>query len=313
MRIAVIGAGGVGGPFGAALARSGHDVTFVARGAHLEAMRAQGLRIERPSGDTHLQPVQATDDPRAIGPVDAVLVTVKLWDVEAVANLIRPLIGPGTAVVPLQNGIDAPDTLKAALGPETVMGGVAYIFASIEAPGRIRQTSDAARMVFGELDGSASARGEALLAACKGTDLDAVLSGDIIKDIWEKFVLLVGFSSLTAIARQPIGVIRSDPDLRRALLQVMRETVAVGQAKGVALADDLPDQRLAAIDGQNPAFMASMAIDLLRGNRLELPWLAGRVVELGRALSVPTPVTWLIWAALKPYADGSPSPAASSG
>lgn len=307
MKIAVIGAGGVGGPFGSALARGGNDVTFIARGAHLKAMRENGLRIDGALGSFHLQPTQATDNPGDVGPVDTVLVTVKLWDVETIGKLIGPLVGPTTAVVPLQNGIDAADTLKAALGPEPVMGGVALINAVIEAPGHIRQMGAFQRMLFGELDGSVSKRGEALLAACEASGLDAALSHDIVKDIWEKFVFLVGVSSLTAITRQTTGIVRADPDLRQALLQVMREVTAVGRATGVALDEDLPDRRLKMIDGQNPESMASMAVDLLRGNKLELPWLAGKVVELGRELRVPTPTTWLIWAALKPYVDGRPA------
>lgn len=304
MKIAVIGAGGVGAPFGMAMALGGHDVTFVARGAHLKAMREEGLRVEGPLGDFHLPDTKATDDPAAIGPVDAVLFCVKLWDVESAGEAIRPLIGPETFVIPIQNGIDAPDRLIPILGEAHVMGGVALIGGIIDRPGVVRQTGKMRKIIFGELDGSRSARAEAFLAACSGAGMDAELSTDIRRSLWEKMVFLVSLSSVTAVTRLPLGVAREDPELRALLLDVAKETAAVGRATGVTLADDLPEARLAYMDTQPATTMASMANDLLRGNRLELPWLAGKVVELGRAHGVDTPVTRTIHAALKPYVNG---------
>ena len=307
MRIAVIGAGGVGGGFGAALAKAGGDVTFVARGAHLAAMKAGGLRVESDRGNTHIQPVQATDDPAAIGPVDFVLFCVKLWDVETAGAAIKPLVGPDTAVIPLQNGIDSGDRLVPILGAHAVMGGTVSISATIAAPGVIRQTGTFMSMAFGERGGGASPRGEELLALCKQAGFDTMLSPDIDIPIWEKFILLTGMSGCTAITRLPVGKWRDDPDMLGLYESVMRETAAVGRAHGVKLAPDVVEKRVAQVKGQPPGLMASMAVDLLRGNRLELPWLAGKVVALGRQYGVPTPSNAAIFAALKPYANGTPA------
>lgn len=306
MKIAVVGAGGVGGPFGSALARAGHDVTFIARGAHLEAMRRDGLRIEGVRGNFHLKPTQATDDPGDVGPVDIVLFTVKLWDVESAGEAIRPMVGPETGVIPLQNGIDASERLAPILGAEAMMGGVAVINAVIEAPGLIRQMGDFQQLIFGELDGSESTRARRFLDACQEAGIEATLSADIRRALWEKFVFLVGVSSITAATRQRTGIVRSHPETRAVLLDVMREVTAVGRAAGIDLPEDLPDARLAMIDGQSSQSISSMAMDLLRGNKLELPWLAGRVVEMGRELGVPTPVTRVLNAVLVPWVDGRP-------
>src|SRR3984957_12774287 len=213
MRIAVVGAGGVGGGFGAALAKAGADVTFTARGAHLAAMKSQGLRVQGPRGDTHLVPTQATDDPAEIGKADVVLFCVKLWDVESAGMHIKPLIGAETAVIPLQNGIDAADRLIPILGEKAVMGGVAQISASIIAPGVIQQVGTFMRMVFGELDGKISKRGEDFLALCLKAGFDATLSEQIVTELWMKFILLASNSGISALARQPIGALRDDPDI----------------------------------------------------------------------------------------------------
>jgi 2-dehydropantoate 2-reductase len=305
MRIAVIGAGGVGGGFGIALAQAGGDVTFVARGAHLAAMQANGLKLEGGRGDVLIKPVQATDDPAAIGPVDIVLFCVKLWDVEQAGAHIRPIVGPDTAVVPLQNGIDAAERLIPILGAGAVMGGTVGISATIASPGVIRQVGPDMFMTFGELDGRATGRGEALLALAKAAGISATLTDAIETAIWEKFILLTGMSGLTAVTRQPVGKLRDDPDIWALLEAIVRETEAVGRAKGVVLAADVVERRLAAIRKTPPTVMASMAHDLIRGNRLELPWLAGKVSEMGRALGVPTPANSFVNAALKPYVDGA--------
>ena len=307
MRIAVVGAGGVGGAFGAALAKAGGDVTFIARGAHLAAMKSSGLKVESPRGDIHLQPTQATDDPAAVGPVDIVLFCVKLWDVESAGRHIKPLVGANTAVIPLQNGIDAPERLVPILGKQAVMGGVAQISASIVAPGVIRQVGTFMRMIFGELDGSRSPRGEALLALCRKAGFDATLSEQILTELWMKFILLATNASVMALARQPIGKLRDDPDMKPQFVAAYREVIDVGRARGVALPADVLDKMLAFNAGAPPTMKASMALDLERGNRIELPWLGGKVVELGRALGVPTPTHALMYAALKPYVMGMSS------
>jgi 2-dehydropantoate 2-reductase len=307
MRIAVIGAGGVGGVFGAALAKAGGDVTFVARGVHLAAMREQGLRVEGGRGETLVRPAQATDDPASIGPVDLVLFCVKLWDVESAGEAIRPLIGPETGVIPLQNGIDASERLVPILGKPAVMGGVAQVSATIAEPGVIRQTGALQRLVFGELDGSRSERAERFLALCQKAGFDATLTGNIERALWDKFVLLVAMSSITAVTRLPVGKLRDDPDLWELYGTVMNEVVALGRARGVDIAPDLADKLLAAVKSFPATGMASMAVDLLRGNRIELPWLAGKAVALGRELGVPTPATTALHAALKPYVNGAPA------
>ncbi len=216
MRIAVVGAGGVGGGFGAALAKAGADVTFIARGAHLAAMKSQGLKIQGGRGETHLVPTQATDNPADVGTVDIVLFCVKLWDVESAGQHIKPLIGPDTAVIPLQNGIDAAERLIPILGSNAVMGGVAQMSASITAPGTITQVGTFMRMVFGELDGNRSKRGEDFLALCQKAGFDALLSAQILTDLWMKFVLLRHQRQCQpALARQPIGKLRDDPETVR--------------------------------------------------------------------------------------------------
>src|SRR5712672_773315 len=235
MRIAVVGAGGVGGGFGAALAKAGADVTFIARGAHLTAMKSTGLKVESPRGDVHLTPTQATDDPATVGPVDFVLFCVKLWDVESAGQHIKPLIGPQTAVIPLQNGIDAPERLVPILGASAVMDGVAPISASIVAPGVIRQVGTFMRMIFGELDGRRSQRGEDFLALCLKAGFDATLSEQILTDLWMKFILLASNAGIMALARQPIGKLRDDPDLRPIFLAAWQETIDVGSARGIRL------------------------------------------------------------------------------
>lgn len=304
MRIAVIGTGGVGGGYGAALAKAGADVTFVARGAHLAAMKSAGLKVLSPRGDTHLVPTQATDNPASIGRVDFVLFCVKLWDVESAGQAIKPLVGPDTAVIPLQNGIDAHERLLPILGERAVMGGVAQISASITAPGEITQVGTFMRMIFGELDGRRSARAEQFLALCEKAGFEAVLSEAILTDLWMKFILLASNAGMMTLARQPIGALRDDPDMRPIFQAAYREVIAVGLAKGVALPADALD-RIAVQTGHFPPTMkASMALDIERGNRLEVPWLSGKVAELGRHYGIPTPTHAMMHAMLKPYAMG---------
>lgn len=307
MRIAVIGAGGVGGAFGAALANGGSDVTFLARGAHLRAMRERGLKVLGPRGDIHLQPTKATDDATSIGEVDVVLFCVKLWDVESSGAAIRPLIGKATAVIPLQNGIDASERLIPFVGKEAVMGGVAQISATIAEPGVIRQTGAFMRLTFGELDGRPSARGAAFHKACEAAGFDSLNTNEILVALWEKFVLMGTNSAVSSLTRLPFGKLREDPEVFALFEEGFAEMVAVGRARGVKLAPDLEERMIRAMRGFPAEMMPSMAVDLLRGNRLELPWLAGKVVALGRELGVPTPTFNVMYAALKPYAHGAPN------
>lgn len=307
MRIAVVGTGGVGGCYGAALAKAGADVTFIARGAHLAAMTEKGLRIESPRGDTHLLPTRATDDPRTVGRVDVVLFCVKLWDVESAGEAIRPMVGPQTAVIPLQNGVDAAERLAAILGQQAVMGGVANISATIAEPGVIRQTGTLMRIVLGELDGRASARAEAFAALARAAGIDVVLSPSILSELWMKFILLAANAGIMAVARLPVGKLRDDPDIAPWFATAYEEAAAVGRAAGIPLPADAVERTLEFNRAAPAGLMPSMAVDLLRGNRLELPWLSGKVVELGRKHGVPTPTHAFIYATLKPYIMGKPA------
>lgn len=303
MRIAVIGAGGVGGYFGGRLAAAGAGVTFVARGAHLAAMNANGLRIVSPLGDATVR-VNAVDDVAKIDTVDLVIVAVKLWDTESVARTLKPLVDRGAAVVSLQNGVTKDDILREHVGAAAVLGGVCYIAARIAEPGVIEHTGTMQRVVFGEFDGSRSPRAQAFLAACEAAKIDAELSTSIARVTWEKFVFLVGLSGATSFYRQAVGEIRVDPEKRALLYAAMHEVVAVGRARGVALDPDFADNRLAFCDTLPAAMTSSMYTDLMRGNRLELPWLSGAVVEMGTSLGVPTPVNAQITEALTPFAGG---------
>ena len=306
MRIAVIGAGGIGAIYGASLAKAGADVVFVARGAHVAAMRENGLRIEGDRGEIHIRPAQATDDIASIGIVDYVLFAVKLWDVESAGEQIRSIVGPDTAVIPLQNGVDAAERLSKILGPEPVMGGTAYVTGSIVAPGIVRQTGRHQTMTFGELGGGNSQRGLRLRELCEAAGFEGVLSPDVMVPIWQKFLLLAPMSGLCALTRLPLGKWRTDSDLLGLYETALRETDTVGRAEGVRLPPDGIDRALATMWSMPDHLMASMGNDLLRGNRLELPWLGGKVVELGRRYAIPTPANSFMYTALKPYANGAP-------
>jgi 2-dehydropantoate 2-reductase len=304
MRIAVVGTGGVGGYFGGRLAATGADVHFIARGAHLRAMHANGLRIVSPKGDVHVPRVSATDDPAAIGPVDIVLFTVKLYDSDAALRMLPPLIGPQTAVLPLQNGVDGVDIILRAVGPTHAAGGTCYVSAAISEPGVITHTA-MDHLLFGELDGSRSARLEALLAACSKTNFQSTLSDNITVDIWTKFTRLSVLSGMTAVTRSPLGVIMGDPDLRAMLKTAVAEALAVAHAKGVPVRGDMVDDVVKAYDALPFQTKASMLVDLENHRRLELPWLSGAVARIGKAVGVATPTHSFIAAVLKPFVNGS--------
>jgi 2-dehydropantoate 2-reductase len=305
MRIAVIGAGGIGAPLGASLSLAGQDVTFLARGSHLAAMRANGLKIEGDRGEYLVRPVQATDDPAEIGPVDLVLFCVKLWDVESSGEQIRPLMGHDTGVIPLQNGVDASERLIPILGANHVMGGTAVLTGSIVAPGVVRQSGQHHRIVFGELDGRITQRGEMIRDVCQAAGIGAELSGDIQRARWEKFIILVAASGVCAATRLSIGPLREDPDISPLFEEAMREVVAVGRACGVQFPPDVLEPWRALLRGVPPDWIPSMAVDIRAGRKMELPWLGGKLVELAAAHGVPVPVNRIISAVLKPHANGA--------
>jgi 2-dehydropantoate 2-reductase len=300
----MMGSGGVGGYVGARLAQGGADVTFVARGAHLAAMQADGLTIESAHDSTHLPAVKATDDPRSIGPVDIILFSVKLWDTEAAARSLLPIVTPQTGIISFQNGVQKDDTLRSIFGADAVMGGVAYMATTIGRPGVIAQTGPMQRMIFAEYDGHESSRATELLAAAKQGGINAEISTDIRRSIWEKFVFLVGLSGSTTTLRMPLGPIRTHPRTRQFLLDLMRETVAVGRAQGVNLPQDYAEQRLAFVDTLPDDMTSSMHHDLDRGRPLEVAWLGGGVATMGAALGVPTPTNRFVADALVLHAQG---------
>lgn len=305
MKIIFFGAGGIGGYFGARLAASGEDVHFIARGAHLEAIKRDGLRITSQLGDEHVASAQATDDPAECGPGDLVVVAVKLYDTEAAAEAIKPLVGPDTTVVSFQNGVLAGDMFSNVFGRDRVIGGSSSIATQIKEPGVIQHTGTMATLAFGEWDGSESARTGAFFEACKGAGIDVTLSGDIDAVIWSKFVFLSSFSGITCRFRQSLGPIREDPEKKALYTQALEECHAVATAKGINLKPDLVEKRLAFSEGLPAEMTSSMHHDLKAGKRLELPWLSGAVVELGRELGVDTPAHQDFCDALMPYVDGS--------
>jgi 2-dehydropantoate 2-reductase len=305
VKVAVVGAGGVGGYFGARLADAGADVAFVARGAHLEALRTKGLTVVSPLGDLHLDRVNATKDPASVGPADVVFFTVKLYDTEAASELLGPLIGPDTVVVTLQNGVESVGMLAAAVGASHVAGGVAHVFAVVAEPGVIRHTA-LDLIIVGELDGTKTPRLEKLHALARQAGFECRLSEQIEMEIWLKFVRLSAFSGMTAVTRSPLGIIRDDPDLLAMLQAAVLEGMAVAHAKRIQFPPNAMADMFAHMASMPPQSKSSMLEDLERGRRLELPWLSGAVLRLGRELGVETPIHRFITTVLSPLANGSP-------
>jgi len=303
MRIAVLGSGGVGGYFGGRLAAAGADVTFLARGAHLDALRTRGLRIDSPKGNVHIERTKAAADPSEVGPVDIVFFTVKLYDTEAAIAMLPPLIGPDTAVIPLQNGVDSVARLTDAVGPRHAAGGTCYVSAVIAEPGVIKHTA-MDHLIFGEVDGRRTPRMEALLEACRPAGFQSTLSSDIVVDIWTKFVRLSVLSGLTTVTRSPLGVICRDPQLFAMLKDAVREAMQVAHAKGIAVPATAIDDVAAAYTALPPQTKSSMLEDLERGRRLELPWLSGALVRIAREVGVETPIHSFITAVLAPHVSG---------
>ncbi len=300
MRIAIMAAGAVGGYFGARMAAAGHDVFFIARGANLAAIKKNGLTIKSVHGDLHLPKPNVTDDPKSVGPVDIVLFAVKLWDTEKAAELTKPMVGPNTRVITLQNGVDSVERMAPILGAEHSICGVTYIATVIAEPGVISQTSQFAAMRFGRADKRADDQLQAFVDAGKAAKLDIAIAPDIERERWQKFIFLTAMAGSTAALRSSIGPIRADPELRGFFRQLMEEAFAIGKAKGVALDPAYLDDRMEfLVNKVEPGMKASMAHDLERGNRLELDWLAGKVRELGRQLKIATPASDTVYTTLK--------------
>jgi 2-dehydropantoate 2-reductase len=307
MRIAVMAAGAVGGYFGARLAAAGHDVFFIARGAHLAALKSNGLKIESVHGDLHLPKPNVTDDPASVGAVDMVLFAVKLWDTEKAAEQTKPLVGPDTRVITLQNGIDSVERVAPILGAEQTIGGAAYIATTIAAPGFIKQTSSFAMMRCGRADKRADAQLQAFVDAGLAAKIDVAIAPDITRELWQKFTFLTAMAGATAALRSAIGPIMADQELRAFFRSLMEEVFAIAKAKGVALDPAVIEERMNFVQTKaEPTMKASMAHDLERGNRLELDWLNGKVRELGRAFNIPTPAHDTVYTVLKLHRNGMP-------
>ncbi|MEP7117820.1 MAG: 2-dehydropantoate 2-reductase [Acidobacteriota bacterium] len=307
MKIVMFGAGGVGGYFGGRLAQAGCDVAFVARGAHLEAIQRDGLRIVSPKGDAHVTTVRASADPAHLGVADVVFLTVKMYDVDAAATSLPPLLGPDTMVVTLQNGVEATDMVARHVGTARTAGGVAYVSAVIDRPGVIKHTALDA-LIVGELDGVLSPRLVALRDAASSAGFAFTASQKIRVDQWSKFARLSVFSGMTGVTRSPVGVLRADPGLFQMLERAVDETLAVGRALGVPLGDDVRRDVFAMYRSMPPQAKSSLLEDLERGKPLELPWLSGAVVRLGAEAGVPTPTHAAIETLLRPFVNGGAPP-----
>jgi 2-dehydropantoate 2-reductase len=304
MRIVVMGAGGVGGYFGARLARAGHDVTVVARGPHLDAIRRDGLRVRSAIEGEYTAAVTAVDKLGAGAPAEAVLLCVKSFDTEAAVEQLRGAVGPGTAVLSLQNGVDNEEKIDAGLGAGVALGGVAYVFAAIGGPGVITH-GFAGSVVLGELDGRVSPRAERLREAFAAAGVPVTLSSDIRRVLWEKYLLISAQAGMTGLTRCPIGVIRDTPASWRMYRSIVAELAALARAAGVALPADAVETTLAGAEKLAPHLYSSLHHDLVNGKRLELDALHGHAVRLGERLGVPTPMVFAVYAALAPFAGGA--------
>ncbi len=306
MRVAVMGAGGTGGFYGSLLARGGDDVTFIARGAHLEAIRARGLAVKsRLAGDFTIA-ARATADPREIGQVDLVLFCVKTYDTESAAALIRPVVGPDTVILSVQNGIDNDERIARVVAQGTAISAAAQVNAHVDGPGVIGQTAGPGRLIFGANAGNLGQRNDQLCRHCKDAGIAAELQPDIKTVLWSKFMFICGFSGVTALTRLTIGPILASAETTALFRGTMAEVDLVAKSQGVALAAGVPDQGLKNSSALEPWAKGSMAHDLALGRRLELESLNGTVVRLGQAKGVPTPLNFAIYAALKPFVNGPP-------
>jgi 2-dehydropantoate 2-reductase len=304
MKIAMMGTGGVGGYYGGLLARTGQDVTFIVRrkpdGVHLAALLEKGLQIKSVHGDFAVVPAKATDNPAEVGPVDLVIVATKTYHTDEAALALKPMVGPNTVVVSLQNGVDAADRIGAVVGMEHLIGGATWLSAAIEAPGVIGQYSQFRRIVLGEFDGHKTERLQFVFDALNATGATVEVSDNILKVLWTKFVFIASVSALGSLTRVPYGGYIHVPESRAVLVEALKEVEAVARAKGNALDADVMDKTLAFIDGSAPNIKPSMQRDVEAGRVSELESMIGVVVRLGAELGVPTPVMRFAYAMLKP-------------
>lgn len=301
MKLAVLGAGGVGGYFGGRLAAAGQDVTLLARGAHKAAIERNGLEILSELGDVTVDSLKVSDDVAAVGEADVVLVCVKLWDTDSLASALAPFLKQGALVLSLQNGVEAEEMLEAQLGPAPVAGAVTYIFSQIAEPGVIRHIGALARIVVGVRHRGQEEALARFVFHCHHAGIDLTISPDIEAEIWRKFVFLTAVAGTTCFYRAAIGEIREDADRRALFADLAAEAAAVGRARGVSLGESLEESALAFLDELAPEMKSSMLLDLERGNRLELEWLTGAVRRLGEDAGVETPRSDEVYEALKQH------------
>jgi len=300
MKIIMMGSGGVGAYYGGLLAQQGNRVSFIARGAHLEAMRKHGLQVKSIFGNFTVSPVQATHDPAEVGPVDVIFFCTKTYDTDTAAEAIRPAVGPGTTVLSLQNGVDAVERIGAVVGMEHMLGGATWISSAVEAPGIVKQVSQFRRLVFGELDGSRSERVESIFQVLEKTGITVEITDDVGKLLWTKFVFIGANSSLGSLTRLSIGEYRAVPETRRMFTGLMAEIEAVARAKGVHLDTDVIRKTLDFVDNSAPHIKPSMQLDVESGRRTELESMIGVIGRTGRSVGVATPIADFVYAALLP-------------
>jgi 2-dehydropantoate 2-reductase len=307
MKIAVMGAGAIGGYFGGRLAKAGFDVSFIARGAHLDVIRKNGLKVLSPLGDFTIHPATVTDDPAEVGPVDVILFMVKNYDTLRAAEQIRPLVGPDTAIIPFQNGVEARAMLSNVLGARHVLGGVAFIPASIQEPGVIKHNAELAKLVFGEFDKQITPRALSFLDALEKAGVTGEIPADISMVLWSKLMFLTSMSAINCITRQPVGLVQSDGETIALYMDAMREVAAVAAAHGVSLGEEAIANNMALAKSFPPNNKTSMFQDLEAGRRLEIDYLSGAVVRLGREKGIETPIHRTAWVAIKPWINGPPT------
>ena len=300
MKIVIMGTGGVGGYYGAMLAKQGHDVTFVARGAHLKAIQEKGLQVKSIFGDFHLRPAKATDNPAQIGPVDLILICTKTYDTDESVQKIKPIVGKETTVLSLQNGVDAVERIGKVVGVDHIVAGATWISSAVEAPGVIKHVSDFRRVVIGELNGQRTPRIEAIYDAFKQTGVTIELSENILKILWTKFVFISSASGFGSLTRLPMAEFRNIPETRALIISLMREVEAVARAQGVTLDANVVEQALGFMDNAGPHIKASMQLDVESGHRTEIESMIGVINRKGRELGVPTPVADAIYALILP-------------
>jgi 2-dehydropantoate 2-reductase len=306
MRFAIVGSGAVGGYYGAKLARAGHDVAFLARGAHLKAIREQGLSVRSPLGDFVVR-AQAEDDPCCVGPVDVVLFAVKTYDNDTALPMLPPLVHDSTAVLTLQNGVDSVAQVAAVVGQRALLGGPTYIATALLAPGLIEQTGTHRRIVFGEVFGTLDTVSDRVAALCDilcAADIQAEAVPDARVPLWEKFIYLAPFAAFTGAARQPLGGVWRLEGFRDVFIQAITEVERVARAEGVPVSPEVKEQILRYVESVPPTMRSSLLIDLEQGKKIEIEALAGSVVRRGRAVGVETPMMLALYSVLRPYANG---------